>query len=614
MRRPLLLLLLLTSLSASAANWGERGISRRFALRGNLLYDVDGRGVSVYDVSDTSSIRRVDSEPWNDETYDLALHGDQAIVATRRGLVRYAIGADGMLAFSGVNESLPPISHLAANADAIAASTGDRLLFINDETLDADREIAFNNPIRALAFSDDALYVAVERSGIFVLDPQSGEQLGFVPVEATALAVNGATLWAAGGTLKGLTAIDVSDPANPAVIGNSGNNEHTYGDLAATDNRVYAIEGADEVRVFDTSDATDPQLVSSIDDWVAVVAASGNRVFLSGSIVDQHGMKSETGVPLRVYDATTLATLGEFDDLAGAVSGAWTDGSVAFIVDPPYFRVLDVSNSDAPRELANLIVPGLQDSIRVRDGMAIVYGRAKVNFIDVHDIYRPTFDGTWDAQGHPPGGAGFTGQDTVVEANDHSGMHVVDYSDPTNPRIIGSINMHYFEIATGDSAIYTIDASALLARELVNRTHIVERSAFKTLYQHLDSAPPNSPAPERLVATAGNLISVFSLAADRFAPVEVARIPFGGVDALGTTATTAWVARDGVLHRIDLLSPGAPEATDYHVTAPMQISAAGEKIVVADRYSVRVYGPQTDAPPPPPPPSAPPMRHRAIRH
>jgi hypothetical protein len=611
-RRSLLVLSLLATLSAHAASWGERGISRRFALRDDVLYDVDGRGVSVYDVSDPAAIRRIDSEPWDDETYDLALHGDSAIVATKRGLVRYAIAGDGTLAFSSVNESLPPLSHLAANADAVAASSGDRLLLIDDSTLDADRELTFNNPIRALAFSDDTLYVAVERSGIFALNPQSGAQLGFVPVEASALAVSGSVLWAAGGSLKGLTAIDISDPTTPAVAGNFGNDEHTYVDLTASGDRVYTIEGADAVHVFDVSDPTDPQLVSTLDDWASVVAASGDRVFLSGSIVDVHGMKSETGVPLRVYDASTSAVLGEFDDLAGAVSGAWTDGSVAFIIDPPYFRVLDVSNSDAPRELSSVIVPGLQDTIRVRDGVAIVYGRAKVNFIDVRDIYHPKLYGTWDAQGHPPGGAGFTGENTVVEANDHSGMHVVDYSDPTNPRIIGSINMHYFEIATGDNAIYTIDASALLARELINRTRIVDRSAFKTLYQHLESAPPNSHAPEYLVATAGNLISIFSLAADRYNPVEIARIPFGSVDALGTTATTAWVARDGYLHRIDLLSPDVPQTTDFRVTAPMQISAAGEKVVVADRYSVRVYGPQTEAPPPPP--AAPPARHRAIRH
>jgi hypothetical protein len=592
--------------------WGERGISRRFALRGNVLYDADGRGVSVYDVSDAAAIRRIDSEPWDDETYDLALHGDAAIVAMKRGLVRYSIGDDGTLSFSAVNESLPPLSHLAANADAVAASSGDRLLLIDNTTLDPDREIAFNNPVRALAFSDDTLYVAVERSGIYALDPQTGGQIGFVPVEASALAVSGSMLWAAGGAVKGLTAIDISDPTTPAVVGSFGNQEHTYVDLAAAADRVYAIEGADQLRVFDASDPTDLQLVSTLHDWAAVVAASDDRVFLSGSIVDVHGMKSETGVPLRVYDASSLATLGEFDDLAGAVSGAWTDGSVAFIIDPPYFRVLDVSNSDAPRELSSVVVPGLQDTIRVRDGVAIVYGRAKVNFIDVRDLYHPKLYGTWDAQGHPPGGAGFTGDNTVVEANDHSGMHVIDYSNPADPHIIGSRNMHYFEIATGDDAIYTIDASALLARQLVNRTLIVDRAVFKTLYQHLDSAPPNSHAPDRLVATASNLVSIFSIAADRFAPVEVARIPFANVDALGTTATSAWVSREGSLYRIDLEHPGAPEATEYRVTAPMQIAAAGEKVVVADRYSVRVYGPQTQAPPPPP--AAPPARHRAIRH
>ena len=35
---------------AQSGEWGSRGVSRRFAVRGERLFAVDGRGVSVYDV------------------------------------------------------------------------------------------------------------------------------------------------------------------------------------------------------------------------------------------------------------------------------------------------------------------------------------------------------------------------------------------------------------------------------------------------------------------------------------------------------------------------------------------------------------------------------------
>ena len=84
MRRfPLLILLLGFSLSAFAQQsglWGQRGISRAFVVDGDVLYAADGRGVAAYDVSATNTVRRLDVEWSNDETYDLALYGENELV------------------------------------------------------------------------------------------------------------------------------------------------------------------------------------------------------------------------------------------------------------------------------------------------------------------------------------------------------------------------------------------------------------------------------------------------------------------------------------------------------------------------------------------------------
>src|SRR5213075_3207774 len=52
--------------------WGERGIVHRFAVRAPFLFEADGRGVSVYDVS-TNTPRSVTFVATKDESLDVAV-------------------------------------------------------------------------------------------------------------------------------------------------------------------------------------------------------------------------------------------------------------------------------------------------------------------------------------------------------------------------------------------------------------------------------------------------------------------------------------------------------------------------------------------------------------
>ncbi|HEX2120540.1 MAG TPA: hypothetical protein VHL59_02760, partial [Thermoanaerobaculia bacterium] len=387
--------------------------------------------------------------------------------------------------------------------------------------------------------------------------------------------------------------------------------------VAAAGTRVYGIEDADTLHVYDGSSPESPRAIGTIDDWVHAIAANGTRLFLAGSILDDEKLPYETGVPVRVYDVTTLASpvvAGELREaLGGPVSGVWTDGSIALVVDPPYLRVLDVSKTEAPVEMSSLLVPRIQSHVRARDGKAIIYGRSEVNFIDISDPYQPKFLGTYDSLGHPPSAASFL-RDTIVEANEHSGLHVVDYNDPTRPLEVSTRMWHYHDVVSGDDAVYTMQLNTFLVLDVTDRTRIVDRQIIAVDgYAQLDTVPPNSAAPEYLVWRGLDHLMILSLAEDRFNPKEIARIPMASPGVLGTSATSIFVTTDGVLSRIDLADLTAIHETGMRVSAPMQISVAGEKVVVADRYSVRVYGPDT-ASPPPPPKSAPPSRRRAARH
>ena len=113
--------------------------------------------------------------------------------------------------------------------------------------------------------------------------------------------------------------------------------------------------------------------------------------------------------------------------------------------------------------------------------------------------------------------------------------------------------------------------------------------------------------PEQLVVSLPEGVRVFSLA-DAAHPVESHFIRMQGGVLFGSSGNTALLGTEGTLTALDLGS-GVTEATSMTVRSPMQVAAAPNgKVVVADRYGLRIFGPKTDAPPPPPP--AGPVRRR----
>jgi len=168
-------------------------------------------------------------------------------------------------------------------------------------------------------------------------------------------------------------------------------------------------------------------------------------------------------------------------------------------------------------------------------------------------------------------------------------------------------------VAAGDDAVYAMQLLSYLTLDVSDRTRVVDRELRNVEgYTQLDTLPPNSGSPQYLAWLGLDHVLLFTLEEDRFHPRQIARIPVPQPQLFGTSATSIFVASDGVVRRIDVADPTVVLETAMRVTSPRQIAVAGEKIVIADGYSVRVYGP--DTPPPPPPPPPPPVKRRASRH
>ena len=600
--------LLVFSFAAHAGVWGERGISQRFVANGDLVYAADGRGVAVYDVADPAHIRRIDVESSADDTTDLALFGATDLVsATTHGIDRFTVAGDGTLTRVSSTEQTGGVAHIAANANYVAAANDQQLYFYQRSAngLDMVRHVNTGDAVRALVFAGNRLYAAVARGAVLVYEPPSEAPVQQLPVRADSLAYSGTTVWA-GSYDKALTAIDVRNASNSRVAGNAGSPTVHLLSIAASGTRIVGFEAPNTIRVFDGTDVDHPALVATFNDWVDALAASGDRIFVSGPAIDSEGLRYETGTPLRVYVNNQLA--GQFNDLQGPVSGVWTDGSLAYVVDPPYLRVLDVSKTDMPRELSHVLLPDTQERIRVKDGLAVVYGRTKVHLIDVSDPLNPKYLSTWNTQGHYPSDAVPDKNVTFIEANEHSGMHIVDWTDPTFPYQVGGRKWHYRSMTASADAIYALEASFFVVLEISDRTKIIDHQYNSMTYLQVDIAPPGADYPQYLVMRGPVGVRVYSLE-DRYAPRLRADLNVEDAGVLGTGDGVAYVTRSGSLYELNLANPTGMTDTGMRVSAPQQISVAGEKIVVADRYAVRVFGPDTASPVPDTI-----VRRRGVRH
>ena len=612
----LILFLSVVAALGQSGQWGSRGISRRFVVLGNLVIAADGRGVAVYDVSDAANIRRLSVVETQTESLDVVVLNvavlnttPDVIVATRGGLERFSLLPNGTL--MPIGNFPTTVSILASNDHYIAGaatsaivvwkSTGGDWPVPTPKGLAIVERFTTMAPITSLAWHGDTLLAAVPGIGIWLFDPSGARQPLVIPENAQDLAVDGDTLYiAAGGSGTGLAIYDLHDESAPRFLGRV-SGELNLTRIAARGGRAYAIQPPDIVDVFDVTLPTAPVLAATIRQPAAVIAASDARLYVSGSIVDR-GLTTEMGVPLRIYETSDPAApraIGEFDDLAGPVSGIATDGTLAYVIDRPYFRVLDVSRTTAPRELSSIRFDNLGDRVRLLGKQLIIYGRGDVQLLDVSNPYAPRLAKVWHSQGSPPSNAAFL-RNTIIEGNPFSGLHVVDFINFSDPTQIGGIKNHYFEVVAdgADVAYVSYQGNELVTVDISNpRTPYFTWSTALGMVR-AEIVPATESRPSLLLALGLDGMHIFSLA-DLLHPVEIAILSMSPDAIFAANSTTAWVALDGTISTRDLSDPGHSSLTPtaMRAVAPMQLAATeGGKVVVADRYSVRVYGPDTVPP------------------
>jgi len=605
-----LLLIVLAALPALAqsSQWGSRGISHVFTLAGTRLFSAEGRGVGVYDVT---SMKRLETATRDDETLAVALAGPDTLASmTSGGIDLWSIAANGKLTLTSMI-GYRGFTHLAASEGTVAAATanGVNIYSTAGGTLERTGTIPVTGTVNDIAFAGDTLYIAIEGIGIEIVDPDAAEEATILPEAAKGLAVNGDYLYVAAG---GNGLVTISLDGAPHVVNRTGEGEANLTRVVAAGARVYAVAQGHLISVYDASTPAAPLLKTSLDEPALAIAAGGNSLYVSGARLDGNGLATDNGVPLRVFDTGQAAAprkVGEVSEPDGAITGVALspNGSIAYVIDRPFLRVLDVSHSAAPREMASLQLDNIQDQVRINsDGTRLIlYSRGDAQLIDVRDPYKPRFLNVWHSLGRPPSKAGFL-HDYVLEANWNTGFHVLDFDHYDPPAQIGGMKMDYHELAikaNADVAYLSPERIAVAPMDLSNPHQPYNPRVLFMWMKEGVFADANETHADLLLARTPDGVKVLDLA-DPLSPVEVSSVAMPDAIAMAAAGQTAYVAASGAIVRMDLTNAADPvlSGSDMRVTAPQQMVAVGGKLVVADTYSLRVFGPDT-APPVPPIPS-----------
>jgi len=261
-------------------------------------------------------------------------------------------------------------------------------------------------------------------------------------VGARNVALNGGAAYLCG--TQAIAVVDISDPANPAVIATVGqadlNGSGTYCGLLG--NSLIEVVNTQTLVVYDVTDPTSPTLLTSFSaalPFAGDIFFAGTTGFLttdwfsydtgSNSIYAQHGELyaydfSNPAQP--VFDSSLQpSSAPASQDASPRFGGVAPDNQNAYIVSTTstggdtsggsaQVQVIDISNPADMQAIGDVIIPeaGVATAIAVQDGTALVSG----NTMGWRNPGLPNFD--------------FTGVVTLT---------ALDVSDPTSPTVVSTV-------------------------------------------------------------------------------------------------------------------------------------------------------------------------------
>jgi hypothetical protein len=534
----------------------------RVAVSGHHAYVLDGSSLFVIDVAQVASPIRV----WR-----LALPG-MASEIELAGDKLYTANADGMLHVVDIADPTKPRLVGAHRAPALAT------LAVSDATaiLSGDAETSVlslahpTDPVSRLHFSvttsarasgiavdgEDVLFARGARGllmqwiGPFSRPSEVERRPEFVGqvgggYEATAL--DGTVAYV--GIGPRLTAIDMSDPARPSRLGETGAFPDVVQDVALRGRTAIVADGRGGLRIVDVTSSTAPREVGALA-W----PAAAREVVVAGDVA----YVADVSAGLAIVDVSEptdprlLATIGD----AGARSVAVGGGHAYVLADRlSEVQVYDVRVPITPKRVGTEMFLGGGSRLVLADHFVFVAALdSGLLVIDVTDPAAPRRTGWLECRA-----LDVAVRDDRAYVLGEEWLTVVDVAIPSEPILLGTWR------TPGDGATVALDAAG--------RAVVADRAAGLRVVDVSDASAPRELGGYRQVGVAHNVFAAGPLAyvAAREGGLDIVSVAwpsdpaaFAHVDVMATDVvvqgTFAYVAGEGKLHVIGVSDPFAPRS------------------------------------------------------
>jgi len=270
--------------------------------------------------------------------------------------------------------------------------------------------------------------------------------------------VVGDTAYMSQQTVGGLQIVDVSDSANPVMLGSYSNPFESISQVAVDGGIAYLASSPNlGLIAVDVSDPMNPFEVGSVPFQncfaVKVVGTRAFVIYIDGLVV------------LDISDPANMSVIGSID--VGGEQDVFVVGDVAYVPSASFgFRIFDVNPGLAnPELLGSIDFGGVAVRVFVDGTTAFVTQIAgpsdELVAIDVSDPMNPFVLGTFDT----PGGAwnvDVVGGTTAYVADQFSGLSIVDVTDPTMMSLIGNYDTagQGFDVVVDGSTAYLAEIPA----------------------------------------------------------------------------------------------------------------------------------------------------------
>lgn len=303
-------------------------------------------------------------------------------------------------------------------------------------------------------------YIAKGDLGIEAIDladPASPRKImAYAAIPANVLSSAGECLFAIGRD-KEFRVLDLSDPANPAFIGNVSLSGDAC-DAAVYGAYAYVAMGEDGLAVLDVSIPSDPRVVGAYDSGGAIssIAIQGSRAFLADS--------AQTLSILDLSDPANPRFLGGFDSSPGGAGlfGPTKSTLSSLAVNGDFVIATDLYMGLLAFEVTDPALPALVGEYSLKFGAQgvalsgihafVAAGGTGLWDFDMSDVSKPLVSANIDMLAYA--------QDVAVQdnyayaADSQNGLVMINMSDPANPSLAGSYPCATYDVVVGGKYAY----------------------------------------------------------------------------------------------------------------------------------------------------------------